>query len=85
MEITYTLYNKAIVNTDDLQKVYEMLWTTITEEEFKEHLSARIRVARNLGFTVRYTEQGGKTTLIIEHYFRNHIFEREIYQYPTFK
>lgn len=84
MEITYTLF-KAKIDTDDLRKVYEKTWTTITEEELKEHLSIRINVARKLEYTIRYTEQDGKTTLIFEHYFHDHIYEREIYQYPTFK
>lgn len=85
MEFTYTLYTNANVDTDDLQKVYGKTLSYFTEEELKEHLSMRISVARELGFAVRYTEQGGITTLIIEHDFRGHIFEREIYQYPTFK
>lgn len=85
MQFTYSLYSKANVDTDNLHKVYVKTLSYFTEEELKGHLSMRISVARKLGFTVRYTEQGGITALIIEHYFRNHIFEREIYQYPTFK
>ena len=84
MEITYTLY-KAKIDLGDLHEVYKNTWTTITVEELKAHLSIRIEVAGKLGYNIRYTEQGRKTSLIFEKYFHNHIYEREIYQYHTLK